>query len=516
MVALGTTGNRSDGAAEAEPAVDPPPLRDVEALIVGAGVCGLSAAIGLRRAGIEDVLVVERADRVGGTWHHNRYPGCAVDIPTHVYSFSFAPNPGWSRVFAPQQELADYLERVAAQYGVIDRIAFDTEMLEAAWDDDGQRWIITTSGGVYRARAFVIAPGPLHEAVEPNLPGLGTFKGTAFHSSDWPQDIDLTGRNVLAIGTGASAIQFLPAIQPQVERLTVLQRTPSWVLPKLDRRISEREKRLLRRFPFLMRLMRWAMWAPMDVLQIVTTQHRGMAWLAARIGRRHMRRWIKDPATRRALTPEYAVTCKRVGLSNDYFRALAQPNVELVTSPAAEIREHSVVTEDGREFACDTLIYGTGFRTLQNHPVNERIRGRAGATLAEVWGGCPKAYLGTTIPGFPNAFYMFGPNIGTLSGFTMAEAQTDYIVGALNIIRNGGLSSLEVKQEAQDRFVRDVDRRLDGSTFIAGGCTSYYLDDSGRAALVWPWTMARMRRRLARFDPEAYEVRVGEPSKVPA
>jgi cyclohexanone monooxygenase len=492
------------------------PLREVEVLILGAGVCGIAAAIGLERAGVHSFVLIDRADEIGGTWHHNRYPGCAVDIPTHAYSFSFAPNPDWSRVFAPQQEIEDYLLRIVDEYRIRERIALNTEVLEAAWDDDAQRWKVTTSAGDYLAKAFVIAPGPLHEAVTPSLPGLGTFKGTAFHSSRWPTELDLTGRRVVAIGTGASAIQFLPAIQPQVERLTVLQRTPSWVMPKLDWPTTRTERKLLRRFPFLMRLERWVMWAPMDLGLVVITRHPRIARLASLIGRAHMRRSIKDRALRRALTPDYLVTCKRVGLSNDYYQTFAQPNVELVTSAAAEIREHSVLTADGREFECDTIIYGTGFHTLPHHPVNERVRGRDGRSLAEVWRGCPRAYMGTTIAGFPNAFFMFGPNIGTLSGFIMAEAQTDYIVGAIDALRRNELASVDVTPEAQAAFVNEVDAVAEHTTLAPaiGGCTSYYIDDQRRVALVWPWTMITMRRRLKRFDLEQYETRAAVPARV--
>lgn len=492
-------------------------MRDIDVLILGGGLCGIAAGIGLRRAGIEDFVIAERSDQFGGTWHHNRYPGCAVDVPTHVYSFSFDLNPEWSRVFAEQPELEAYLVDVAERHGLREKTLLGTEVLDAAWDEEDRRWHVETTAGAFRARAFVVAPGPLHEAVTPSFPGLDSFTGVAFHSSTWPQDLDLTGRRVVAIGTGASAIQFLPAIQPQVEHLTVLQRTPAWVLPKPDWRVSGRIKALLRRFPVLMRAARYVMWAPMDAGLVIITRHPRIARAAGVFGRLHMRRFIRDRATRRALTPDYALTCKRIGLSNDYYRTFAAPNVDLVTSPAAEIRPHSVVTADGREIPCDTIIYGTGFRTLQNHPVNERVRGADGRTLAEVWDGVPQAYLGTTIAGFPNAFYMFGPNIGTISGFVMAESQTDYIVGAIRAMRDRGIDRLDVRPEAQQAFVDEVDAVLEGSTFTHGGCTSYYLDRTGRVALAWPWTMARMRRRLARFDVGAYDtVTAAEPARATA
>jgi cyclohexanone monooxygenase len=259
------------------------PHRDVDVLILGAGVSGLAVGIGLQRAGIDSFVIIDRSDEIGGTWHHNRYPGCAVDVPTHAYSFSYALNPNWSRVFAPQPELEEYLLDVVDRHRLRERIVLNTEVLDAAWDEELQHWRVRTTAGERLAKAFVIAPGPLHEAVKPPLPGLDTFKGVAFHSSMWPVDLDLTDRTVVSIGTGASAIQFLPAIQPKVKRLTVLQRTPSWVLPKPDWPISETEKRLLRRFPFLMRLARWAMWGPMDVGLVVITRHPRIARLASLI-----------------------------------------------------------------------------------------------------------------------------------------------------------------------------------------------------------------------------------------
>jgi cation diffusion facilitator CzcD-associated flavoprotein CzcO len=482
-------------------------VRDVEVLILGAGVCGIAAAIGCQRADIDDIVIIERASEVGGTWHHNTYPGCAVDIPSHVYSFSYAPNPDWSRLFAPQAELKQYLVKVTKDFGLESKIALNTEVLDAAWDEEAQRWIVQTSGGVCRARAFVVAAGPLHEPIIPHLPGLSVFKGPMFHSSAWPQEIDLTGKRVVVIGTGASAIQFIPSIQPTVGQITVLQRTPSWVMPKPDWDISNTEKRLLRRFPALARVLRLSMWGPMDVLLLLATHHLRFARATSIVAKLHMRRSVKDPELRRALTPTYAPTCKRLGLSNDYYAAMAQPNVQLVTSPAAEFREHSVVTTDGREFGADVVILGTGFQTIQHHPVNKRVRGRDGRTLEDVWQGSPKAYMGTTVSGFPNSFIMFGPNAGTLSGFVMAEAQTDYLVGALKAMRANGLSSIDVRPEEQATFVAECDKVLKNSTFAVGGCASYYLDDThGRVTLAWPWSMTQLRRRLAKFDLAPYRL----------
>lgn len=478
----------------------------VEVLILGGGLCGIAAAIELRRAGINDVVIVERSDSVGGTWHHNTYPGCAVDIPSHVYCFSYALKPDWSRVYGTQAELEAYIGDVADDFGVSDKVRLETEVLDARWDDDDERWHVVTNRGVFRARFFVIAAGPLHEPVIPELPGQDVFRGEAFHSSRWPADVDLTGRRVVAIGTGASAIQFVPAVQEQVGRLTLLQRTPSWVLPKPDWAISETSKRYLARIPLLMKLIRGFTWMVLDTFTTGAIRSQRFAGVLGFIGRQHIRWWIKDGATRRALTPQYLPTCKRLGFSNDYYRALAQPNIDLVTSPAAALREHSVITADGREIPADTVIYGTGFQTLQHHPVAERVRGRSGETLAEVWKGNPKAHMGTTISGFPNAFMMFGPNVGTLSGFTMAEAQSKYLVGAVREANRLGVAALDVTEAAQEEFVAEADEMLNKSTFTLGGCDSYYLADGHRrVSLPWPGTMYSLTRRLRRFDPASYE-----------
>ncbi|MGE2833332.1 flavin-containing monooxygenase [Mycobacterium sp. SMC-4] len=484
---------------------------EVEVLILGAGVCGVAAGIGLLQAGVDDFVIVERAESVGGTWHFNTYPGCAVDIPSHVYCFSYALNPNWSRVYGTRAELEQYIGKVVDDFGVRNKVRLNTEVLDARWDSDDRRWHVETNRGAYRTRFFVIAPGPLHEPNVPDLPGRDTFEGQAFHSSRWPVDVDLTGREVVAIGTGASAIQFVPAVQSQVKKLTLLQRTPAWVFPKPDWDISERSKRALARFPVLMRLIRFGTWLFLDAFTTAALRSPRFARAVSVLGRLHIRWRIKDAAMRKALTPRYAVACKRLGFSNDYYPALAQPNIELVTSPAVEVRERSVITADGREIPADTIIYGTGFHTMQHHPIAERVRGRSGETLAEVWKGDPKAHMGTTINGFPNAFMMFGPNVGTLSGFTMAEAQSHYVVGAIRAANRVRAAALDVTAQAQAKFVAETDKTLAKSTMLRGGCNSYYLADGNRrVSLAWPGTMYSLTRRLRQFDVASYEVIGGE------
>jgi cation diffusion facilitator CzcD-associated flavoprotein CzcO len=478
--------------------------REVDVLILGAGVCGIAAAVGCRKAGIDDFLIVDRAGEVGGTWHHNRYPGCAVDIPSHLYSFSYEPNPDWSRIYSPAAEVKCYLESVVDKFSLGAQMALKTELLDATWMNESQRWDVTTSAGNFHARAFVSAAGPLHEAIIPNLPGLATFEGEMFHSSAWPDEDNLDGKNVVVIGTGASAIQFVPQIQPRVASMTVLQRTPSWVLPKPDWAVSRLQQSLLRRIPALARLLRWAMWAAMDVLMLAATRNQQFARSLGVVHKWHLRRAVECITTQRALTPDYAPTCKRLGFSNDYFSAFAHDNVKLVTESAAAVTANAVVTAEGHKIPADVIIFGTGFQTLQHHPINSRIHGRDGLSLEDVWNGSPTAYLGTTVAGFPNAFVMFGPNVGTLSGFVMAEAQTGYLIGALKAMKKMGLTAIEVRQEDQNEFTEKADRILKGSTWVRGGCSSYYLDETGRAALPWPKSMLSLHRALKKFDLHAY------------
>lgn len=476
--------------------------REVEVLVLGGGISGIGAAIGLREAGVDDVLILERADELGGTWRDNTYPGCACDIPSHLYSYPFAPNPEWTRVFAERAEIQQYVLGVADRFAIPRCARLGTEVLEAGWDDERQRWILDTTTGRYTARALVIAAGPLHEPVVPDFPGAGRFKGTAFHSSRWPHDHDFTGERVAVVGTGASAGQFVPRIQTDVASLTILQRTPPWVMPKPDWPTTRIERRVLRRWPGLIKIARLLQWAPLDAL-IVLNFHPRLARVSHLVGKLHIRRAIKDPALRSILTPDYVMGCKRVLLSNDYYPALAQPNVEVLPHALAEIREHSIVTAHGTEREVDTLIFGTGFH-VTDLPISERVRGRDGRTLADVWQGSPTAYLGTSISGFPNAFMLFGPNVGTASAFVMLDAQVRYLTQAITALARHRLGSIDVLPEVQRRFKADADRRLAGSTFNAGGCSSYYIGANGRNASAWPGTMLSLTRRLRRFSLEDY------------
>ena len=431
---------------------------------------------------------------------------------SHLYAFSFAPNPDWSRTFSPQPEIQRYLEWCAERYGILPHVRFHHEMRSACWDAPGRRWIVQTSRGVVTGRVLVLATGPLSEPAIPEIPGLERFAGRAFHSARWDYGHDLTGRSVAVIGTGASAVQFVPAIQPRVARLTLFQRTPAWVMPRRDRAHTRLSRRLLRRVPPAQRLLRGAIWALRE-LMLLPFVHPRLAPAVEAVARRHLRRAVADPALRAALTPTFAIGCKRVLVSDDYLPALARPNVAVVTRPIAEVRAHGVVTADGVEHPADTIVFGTGFR-VTDPPFAPHVRGRDGRSLAEAWDGSPAAHLGITMPGFPNLFLLLGPNtgLGHTSVVLMLEAQIAHLLGALDHLRRTGAAALEPRVEAQAAWLADVDRRMRGTVWVAGGCRSWYLDATGRNSTLWPDHTWRYRRRAARFDAAEYVTHTPAPA----
>src|SRR4051812_46203601 len=370
--------------------------------IIGTGFAGLGMAIRLKQEGIDDFVVLEKADDVGGTWRENTYPGVQCDVPSHLYSFSFAPNPNWSRTFPLGDEIWDYLRECAVRYGVMPHIRFGEDVQSADWDDERQRWRIETADDTITARVLVAGTGPLHEPSMPAVPGLDRFEGKTFHSAEWDHDHDLTGERVAVVGTGASAIQFVPRIQPKVSRMHVFQRTPPWIMPHPDRALTPLEHKIYRAFPTAQLAMRAAIYWARETF-VLGFMDRRFAKLPERVALKHPRAQGPDPELRRKLTPDYTLGCKRVVISNDYFPTLMQPNVELVTDGIAEVRASSVVTADGAEREVDTIIFGTGFR-VTDPPSAHLVRGRDGRTLAETWQGSMEAHLGTTIAGFPNLF----------------------------------------------------------------------------------------------------------------
>jgi cation diffusion facilitator CzcD-associated flavoprotein CzcO len=477
---------------------------DTQIAIIGSGFGGLGAAIRLRQRGFTDFRIFERAADVGGTWRDNTYPGCACDVQSHLYSFSFAPNPDWTRSYSPQPEIWDYLRRCARDFGVLPHIRFRHEVRDAAWDERALAWRIETPEGAYTARVLVLASGALSEPALPKLPGIDTFKGAAFHSARWDHTYDLNGKRVAVVGTGASAIQFVPEIQPLVSRLYVFQRTPPWIMPRTDRTLRDGERRMFRRFPAAQRAARGSLYLLRELL-VFGFRHIPASKLVERMALRHLERSVPDAELRAKLKPSYSIGCKRILVSNDYLPALTRPNVELVTCAVSEVRERSVVGSDGVEREVDAIIYGTGFR-VTDPPLAGHVRGRGGRTLAEVWDGSPQAHAGTTVAGFPNLFILMGPNtgLGHTSVLIMLEAQIEHVLSALEHMKASGAAAIEPRPEAQAAYVAEVERRMRGTVWTAGGCASWYLDRTGRNSTLWPDSTWRFRRRVARLDPAEY------------
>jgi cation diffusion facilitator CzcD-associated flavoprotein CzcO len=484
--------------------------------IIGSGFGGLGAAIRLKQHGIDDFIIFERAGDVGGTWRDNTYPGCACDVESHLYSFSFAPNPDWTRSFSPQPEIWSYLKRCARDFGVLPHIRFHEEVRESVWDEAAQHWRIETSQGSYTASVLVLASGALSAPVVPRLPGLDGFQGKAFHSARWDHDYDLTGRRVAVIGTGASAIQFVPEIQPKVAKLHLFQRTPPWIIPRHDRALSEFEHRLFRRFPAVQRTARYSIYLFRELF-LLGFRHPWLTAQVERMARRHLERSIPDPQFRAKLLPDYSIGCKRILISNDYLPSLIRPNVELVTEGIAEVRSHSIVDRSGVERPVDAIIFGTGFLAT-DPPLAKHIRGRDGRTLSDVWAGSPQAHVGTTVAGFPNLFILLGPNtgLGHNSVVYMIEAQIEHLLATLSHMWRHGASAIEPRPEAQSAFVAEVQRRMEGTVWIAGRCASWYLDSTGRNSTLWPDFSWRFRRRAERLKADEYVLSFPPDTKQPA
>jgi len=476
----------------------------VRVAIAGSGFSGLGMAIRLEQEGMDDFLVFERADELGGTWRDNTYPGCACDVPSHLYSFSFAPNPNWSRAFSRQPEILDYLRGCATRFGVLPHIRFGHEVQDSVWDAASQRWRITTSKGAFTADVLVAGMGPLSEPRMPNVPGLDRFQGTTFHSARWDASFDPSGKRVAVVGTGASAIQFVPEIQPKVSQLHLFQRTPPWIVPRRDRSITRFERWLFRHVPGLQRAIRLTLYSLRELLVFGFMRPKTMR-LIQKIAVSYLRKSIPDSTLRAKLTPPYTMGCKRVLISSDYLPTLTKPNVEVLTSGLAEVRERSVGASDGTEREVDALIFGTGFH-VTDPPIAPHVRGRDGRTLAEHWQGSPKAHVGTTVSGFPNLFLLLGPNtgLGHNSVMLMAEAQIEHVLGALRHMQRDGVATVEPRAEAQQQFVTETEARLGPTVWNAGGCVSWYLDETGRNSTIWPGFIGTFKRRVQRFRPEEY------------
>ncbi|MFF3273246.1 flavin-containing monooxygenase [Streptomyces chrestomyceticus] len=480
----------------------------VRVAVIGSGFGGLGAAVRLRRQGITDFVVLERAGSVGGTWRDNSYPGCACDVPSHLYSFSFAPNPEWPRNFSGQPHIRAYLERVTDTFGLRPHLRFDSEVRSLRWNGEELHWEVETAKGALTADVVVSATGPLSDPKVPDVPGLDSFPGKVFHSARWDHAYDLRGKRVAMIGTGASAIQIVPSIQPTVDRLTLFQRTPAWVLPRADRRISGLERWLHTKIPATRVARRGLLWGIREMQVSAFTKRPNELGLIEGLAKGHMKRAVKDPVLRAKLTPDYRIGCKRILLSNTYYPALTQPNVDVVASGLKEVRGNVLVASDGTETEADAIVFGTGFH-VTDMPIAHRVTGANGTTLAEEWKDGMESLRGASAAGFPNFLTIIGPNtgLGNSSMILMIESQLNYLVDYLRQLDVlGGKIALNARPSAVHAWTRGVQRRMERTVWNTGGCDSWYLDANGRNTTVWPGTTAEFRRLTREVDLAEYEV----------
>ncbi len=480
-------------------------------VIVGAGFSGIGMAARLRAMGVEDFVVLDRGNDLGGTWRDNSYPGASCDVPSNLYSYSFALNPSWSRSFSSQGEIWDYLRACVDRFDVGAHLRFGRAVDEARWDDATARWFIrTTTGEEYGAPVLVWATGSLSEPSIPDLPGLGDFRGKVFHSARWEHGFDLAGKRVCVVGTGASAVQFVPQIAPVVEHLYLHQRTPPFVVPRRDRAVSGLRKLAYRKAPWLQRLSRLRIYVTFEALLSVFVGRAERRKAAVRkTALDHLAKQVPDEALRHKLLPQYEPGCKRLLLSDDYYPSLTRPNVELVESPVASFTAHEVVGQDGIARPVDVVIMGTGFEAAEP-PYAEHIVGRDGVRLAEHWkANGVEAYAGSTVSGFPNLFLIIGPNstLAHNSMIYMIESHINYVASALAFLQRPGVRAVEVKPAVQRRYNERLQDRLSHSVWVEGGCSSWYLDHRGRNTTLWPDHTWKFRRLTRRFHPGEYTVR---------
>ncbi|PKQ07113.1 MAG: 4-hydroxyacetophenone monooxygenase [Alphaproteobacteria bacterium HGW-Alphaproteobacteria-11] len=466
--------------------------RPLSVAILGAGAAGLCMAIKLQKAGIDNFTILEKAASVGGTWRDNTYPGSGCDVPSMLYSYSFEPKPDWSRKFAGQAEIVDYFEGVARKYGLMPHIRFNTEVTEARFDEAAGLWRIrTASGEEIAANVLISGVGQLNRPAYPKIDGLDTFKGAQFHSARWDHGVDLAGKNIAVIGNGASAIQFVPEIAPKAGKLTIFQRTPNWCVPKPDRSFTEREKKLFRSIPWLVRAQRWLTWIMLERNYLAFTQGSFFGKLFERASKKELEAHISDPELRKKLTPDYPAGCKRILLTNDWFPTLARPNVHVETSHIARITENAVVTEDGVSHPADVVIHATGFESTDFlSPM--KIVGRGNADLNDVWARGAEAHRGVAVAGFPNFFMLYGPNtnLGHNSIIFMIECQVNYIAQCVQALQNGKLRYIDVRKEAMEAFNRALQKDMQ-KTVWAAGCASWYKTADGKVTNNWSSFTAR-------------------------
>jgi cation diffusion facilitator CzcD-associated flavoprotein CzcO len=473
--------------------------------VVGGGFAGVAAAVMLKREGYEDVTVFEKGDRVGGVWRANTYPGAACDIPSHLYEFSFAPNT-WSRRFSPGPEIRAYIEGVARRFGVLDRVRTGIEVKAARWVEERRGWRLETSVGPHEADVLVTACGQLSVPKVPPLPGLEDFEGPAFHTAEWRHDVDLAGKRVALIGTGCSAIQVGPAIQPEVAQLDVYQRSPGWTLSKGDHEYSGLSRAAFRRFPVLHRLDRAGVYAFQDLAAAAFTRHRWLLPLFRMLGMRQINSAISDPELRRKVTPSYEFGCKRVMLTDDWYPTLTRDNVELIAGGIERVTPGGIRDASGVERPADAIVLATGFAS-HDFVAPMEIAGSDGLTLESAWAEVARAYLGLSVPGFPNMFLLYGPNTNGGSGSVVntIECGVGHLLAAMREMERVEASRIEVARSAAADFDRELRAALAGTVWQSG-CSNWYVDENGNDPNNWPWTWTAYRRRTQELVPGAYEL----------
>lgn len=460
--------------------------RDV--IIIGAGFSGLCLAARLVEQGNRDFIIIEKGSSVGGTWRDNRYPGCACDIPSHLYSLSFGPRPDWSRYYPTQPELHDYLMQFAEHYNLLPHIRFNTKFESASWDKDALQWVIEIdSGNVLRSSVLVSAVGALHVPEKPQIDGIENFTGEVFHSAEWPQDFNASGKRIAVVGTGASAIQFVPQIARTAQSVTLFQRTAPWVLPKFDHPIGGLQSKLIKWVPGYRKVLRTLLYWLHEARLLFFLGGPRVRNAARRHATRTIEKAISDPELRAKITPDYDLGCKRTLISNDYYPALARDNVDVVTQRLETISGNTLASDGGAQFEADAIIFGTGFKVVESL-MDLAIFGTNGIRLSAAWEDGPAAYMGISVPEFPNFFLMLGPNtgLGHNSQVTMIEAQAEHIVRALAWLKRNKGNALSVRPDLADAFDQETQKRLKRSVWIEGGCQSWYQDDTGRVVALWP------------------------------
>jgi cation diffusion facilitator CzcD-associated flavoprotein CzcO len=479
----------------------------MKVVIVGAGFGGVGAAIELRKHGIRDVTILDAAPELGGTWFHNTYPGAACDVPSHLYSYSFAQRTNWTRLCSPQVEILDYIRDVARGFGVVDLLVSNARVTRCAFDEASCRWTVQTSDGqAYDADAVILATGQLHQPAWPRIRGFETFTGHAFHSAEWDHDYDLAGKRVAVVGTGASAVQFVPEIAPAVAKLTIFQRSGNWFLPRKSRPYSRAFRALVRWVPGVQAGRRRYLFHYGELLTRMIRSPRTLGKAGRLNSALFMRRQLRGrPDLRAKVWPDYTFGCKRVLFSSLWLPALRRPNVELVTEAVTGVTATGVQSADGTHHEVDCIIWGTGFKTNDfMFPMD--IEGAGGRSLAEAWGSGAHAHLGMTVPGFPSMFVMYGPNTNTSGGSIIwyLEQQASYIRQALELVRENGGGAIDVLPEVEALSDRQTQAAFAGTAWTQ--CDSWYRDESGRIVANWPLLMADYGKRVERIDPAEFRL----------